>query len=100
VACAGLRGLAGGQQGLPGAVERRGFPVKIAGLPVHSQCLLVVTGGFLAAALPVADLAEIDQRLGSQVVITDLAEKPQCTLLMGSGLLVATPPQVILAQVN
>src|SRR6516165_2086800 len=62
VLVAGLAGLAGGQQGLPGAVERVGFPVAVTNLLAQGQRLLVVTGGLGVVALPVVDRTQAGQR--------------------------------------
>ena len=57
---AGVRlvGAAGSEQGFPGAIERIGFPARVADLPVDGKCLLVVAGGLVIIALLAEDRRE------------------------------------------
>ena len=64
VQIASASGLAGGEQGFPGAVECLGFAVAVADLPEQFQGLLVRDGRLVDKALAVPDLAQPGQRPG------------------------------------
>ncbi len=98
MAGASLVGLAGDEQGFPGAVERFGLPVAVSHLLVDRQRLRTIAGGLVVAALPVAGPAEPDQRACLDTPVADLAGCRNSLPQVAGGLLVTALPVTGLSQ--
>jgi hypothetical protein len=98
-AVAGLGVLAGGEQGFPGVVDCRGLELAVADLLVQSQGLALVGQRLVMLALPVANSAQRDQRVGLTDAVADLAGGGEGLLRVVGGLLVLAEPPAGLAEV-